>query len=177
MLGTEFGIGSVLDNKYAIESLLGTGRMGAVYLARQSGLDRPVAIKVVLGKYQSQDSAVERFKREAIAVARLRHPNIVTVYDFGIAPDSGTYLVMEYLEGHSLRTEMRLREHSRSSRSSRSRRRSAPHSTRRIGPGSFTGTSSPTMSSWPPRRPERSRRSSISASPNSSMPRIPIATR
>ena len=109
VLGTEFGIGSVLDNKYAIESLLGTGRMGAVYLARQSGLDRPVAIKVVLGKYQSQDSAVERFKREAIAVARLRHPNIVTVYDFGIAPDSGTYLVMEYLEGHSLRTEMRLR--------------------------------------------------------------------
>lgn len=103
----EFGIGSVLDNKYAIESLIGTGGMGAVFLARQSGLDRPVAIKVVLGKYQSQDSAVERFKREAVAVARLRHPNIVTVYDFGIAPDAGTYLVMEYLEGRSLRAEMR----------------------------------------------------------------------
>ncbi len=103
----DFGIGSVLDGKYAIESLLGTGGMGAVYMARQAGLDRPVAIKVVLGKYQSQDSAVERFKREAIAVARLRHPNIVTVYDFGIAPDAGTYLVMEYLEGHSLRAEMR----------------------------------------------------------------------
>lgn len=103
----EFGIGSVLSGKYVIESLIGSGGMGAVYRARQSDLDRPVAIKVVLGKYQSSDLAVERFRREAVAVAKLRHPNIVTVYDFGVAPESGTYLVMEHLEGRSLRAELR----------------------------------------------------------------------
>jgi predicted ATPase/serine/threonine protein kinase len=98
--------GTVVDEKYRIESLLGAGGMGAVYRATHLQLERHVALKVIRGELLADPSSVERFRREAVAVARLRHPNIVTVHDYGIAPRIGAYLVLELLEGRSLRAEL-----------------------------------------------------------------------
>ncbi|HYP25495.1 MAG TPA: serine/threonine-protein kinase [Blastocatellia bacterium] len=98
-------IGQALDEKYQIEKQLGMGGMGAVYLATHLGTGRPVALKVITPQYMNQNEFVERFKREAKAAGRLRHPNVVDVTDFGFAQVGSqrvAYLVMEYLDGCSL---------------------------------------------------------------------------
>ena len=97
-----------LQGQYEIERLLGQGGMGAVYLARDLTLDRPVAIKVISQEVAAGDELHERFLREARMVARLRHPNIVTVFSAGEA-DEQLYFVMELVPGESLR-EMIQRE-------------------------------------------------------------------
>ena len=97
--------GQVLDEKYQIEKPLGEGGMGAVYLATHLGTARPVAVKVIVPRFMKQDEFVERFKREARAAGRLRHPNVVDVTDFGFARvgvERVAYLVMEYLDGCTL---------------------------------------------------------------------------
>ena len=99
-------VGSVVDGKYRIDRLLGTGGMGAVYRATHLQLERAVALKGIRTELLASPSAAERFRREAVAVARLRHPHIVTVHDYGVTADAGAYLVMELLEGHSLRDEL-----------------------------------------------------------------------
>src|SRR5205085_2922090 len=99
-------IGAVIDAKYRIDTHLGRGGMGAVYRAVHLQLERTVALKVVRGDFLRHPTAVERFKREALAIARLRHSHIVTVHDFGIDPDVGAYLIMEFLDGRSLRAEL-----------------------------------------------------------------------
>jgi serine/threonine protein kinase len=96
-------VGTVLDGKYRLDKLIGRGGMGSVYRATDVRLDRAVAVKVMLEALLEIAGGYERFQREARAIARLKHPNIVTVYDFGGAPDVGAYLVMEYLEGRTLR--------------------------------------------------------------------------
>src|SRR5687768_10565931 len=99
-------IGAVLDGKYRITRMIGHGGMGAVYQAQHLGTERPVAVKVLLSTLLRSSEAVERFRREAKAAGRLRHPNIVDVTDFGVAQVDGqdvAYLVMEYLEGFTLR--------------------------------------------------------------------------
>lgn len=83
--------------------LLGRGGMGAVYKARQPGLDRLVAIKILPPEISHDPAFAERFTREARALARLNHPNIVTVYDFGRTTDGLFYFVMEYVDGINLR--------------------------------------------------------------------------
>ncbi|MCU0862756.1 MAG: serine/threonine protein kinase [Planctomycetes bacterium] len=87
---------------YELHELLGRGGMGAVYRARHTRLDRLVALKVLLPDLGTEPSFAERFAREARALARLRHPGIVGIHDFGRA---GTFffLVMEYVDGASLR--------------------------------------------------------------------------
>ncbi len=98
-------IGQTLDAKYRIEKELGSGGMGTVYLATHLGTERPVAIKVISPKYMKRAEFVERFRREARAAGRLRHPNVVDVTDFGFAViEQGqvAYLVMEYLDGCTL---------------------------------------------------------------------------
>jgi serine/threonine protein kinase len=98
-------VGEVLDGKYRIERQLGEGGMGAVYLATHLGTERPVALKVIAPQFMKHDEFVERFRREARAAGRLRHPNVVDVTDFGFArvgADSVAYLVMEYLDGCTL---------------------------------------------------------------------------
>src|SRR5689334_11081427 len=98
-------IGDVLDGKYRIERHLGKGGMGAVYLATHLGTDRPVAIKVIMPQFTRNDEFVERFRREAKAAGRMRHPNVVDVTDFGFAVVDNNrlaYLVMEYLDGCTL---------------------------------------------------------------------------
>src|SRR5258708_40052194 len=98
-------IGHVLDEKYQIERELGKGGMGALYLPPRLGTDRPVAVKVIMPQYTRNDEFVERFRREAKAAGRMRHPNIVDVTDFGFASVDGDrvpYLVMESLDGCTL---------------------------------------------------------------------------
>ncbi|MDQ3907454.1 MAG: serine/threonine protein kinase, partial [Acidobacteriota bacterium] len=105
MTGLEKFIGEVLDGKYRLERLLGQGGMGAVYLATHLGTERPVALKLIAPQFMRNAEFVERFKREARAAGRLRHPNVVDVTDFGFADASGervAYLVMEYLDGCTL---------------------------------------------------------------------------
>ena len=105
MPGLERFIGEVLDGKYRLESLLGQGGMGAVYLATHLGTDRAVALKLISPQFMRNEEFVERFQREARAAGRLRHPNVVDVTDFGFADSHGervAYLVMEYLDGCTL---------------------------------------------------------------------------
>jgi predicted Ser/Thr protein kinase len=82
---------------------LGKGGMGAVYKARQPGLDRLVAVKILPLEVGAAAAFTERFTREARALARLSHPNIVAIYDFGQTADGLFYFVMEYVDGVNLR--------------------------------------------------------------------------
>ena len=105
MDGLESYVGQVLDEKYRLERLLGQGGMGAVYLATHLGTDRYVALKLIAPQFMRNEEFVERFKREARAAGRLRHPNVVDVTDFGFSGDGDdrvAYLVMEYLDGCTL---------------------------------------------------------------------------
>jgi len=95
----------LLDDKYQIEQLLGQGGMGAVYRATHLGTKRTVAVKVIHPQLSKHDQFVARFRREAEAAGRLRHPNVVDVTDFGFAQTAKgpvAYLVMEYLDGCTL---------------------------------------------------------------------------
>jgi serine/threonine protein kinase len=85
-----------------ILTLLGQGDMGAVYKARQSKLDRLVAVKILPPEVARDPAFAERFTREAQSLARLNHPHIVTVYDFGDV-DGLYYFTMEYVDGRNLR--------------------------------------------------------------------------
>jgi serine/threonine-protein kinase len=98
----QFAIGSVLDGRYRIDGVLGTGGMGRVYRAEHTKIGRSVAIKVLHAAMGRNREASQRFQREAIASGRLDHPNIVGVSDFGVLDDGACYLVMEILEGESL---------------------------------------------------------------------------
>lgn len=89
--------------------LLGKGGMGAVYKARQPGLDRLVALKILPAEVSHDAAFAERFTREARALARLSHPQIVAVYDFGRTADGLFYFVMEYVDGVNLRQAIQSR--------------------------------------------------------------------
>jgi eukaryotic-like serine/threonine-protein kinase len=86
---------------YEIQSVLGAGGMGEVYRARDTRLERTVAIKILPAHLSSNGELTARFEREARTVSSLNHPNICHLYDIG-AQDGSAYLVMEYLEGESL---------------------------------------------------------------------------
>ena len=86
---------------YVVQSLIGTGGMGEVYRARDTRLDRTVAVKVIPRSLSADPFRRQRFEREARAISALQHPNICTLYDIG-SQDGTEYLVMEYLEGETL---------------------------------------------------------------------------
>ncbi|HNM38446.1 MAG TPA: serine/threonine-protein kinase, partial [Anaerolineales bacterium] len=92
--------------KVRVEKYLARGGMAEVYLGTHLTLDRPVAVKVMHSFVESEPELIARFQREAKAVAGLRHPNIVQVYDFD-THDGHPYLVMEYLKGPSLASLLR----------------------------------------------------------------------
>jgi predicted Ser/Thr protein kinase len=95
-------VGETVAERYELEELVGHGGMSSVYRARDSLLERYVALKVLHEQYSEDDDFVERFKREARSVAQLQHPNIVTVIDRG--EQSGRqYIVFEYVEGENLK--------------------------------------------------------------------------
>jgi predicted Ser/Thr protein kinase len=95
---------SIRLGRYQVDQLLGQGGMGAVYLAHDPSLGRPVAVKVIHPRQATPESK-ERFLREARAVARLSHPNVVRVYDIGVEADGPReihYIVMEFVGGRPL---------------------------------------------------------------------------
>jgi predicted Ser/Thr protein kinase/GAF domain-containing protein len=93
-----------IDSKYRVDRVIGTGGMGAVYLAHDMRLDRDVAIKVVRADLIANPDARARFRREAQLVARLQHPGVVSVFDYGTLPGGAAFLVMEYVRGRDLRS-------------------------------------------------------------------------
>jgi serine/threonine-protein kinase len=96
-----------LAGRYRLERRLGRGGMGTVYEAVDVALDRSVAVKVVRDEWVHNPMATHRFRREARAVAGFAHPNVVTVYDYGVETGSRVFLVMELLRGTTLREELR----------------------------------------------------------------------
>jgi GAF domain-containing protein/predicted Ser/Thr protein kinase len=97
----------IVDTKYRVDRVLGRGGMGAVYCAHDMRLERDVAIKVVRAELLSDPDARTRFRREAQLVARLQHPGIVSVFDYGTLADGAAFLVMEYVRGRDLRAVLR----------------------------------------------------------------------
>jgi serine/threonine-protein kinase len=96
--------------RYRIDRLLGAGSMGNVYLAHDADLDRPVAVKTLRDlalDAEMRDVFLSRFQNEARAAARLQHPNIVQIFDVGDDPKVGPYLVFEYVQGHTLKQELK----------------------------------------------------------------------
>src|SRR3954452_13275252 len=95
-------VGELVAERYELEELVGTGGMSSVFRAHDTLLDRKVALKVLHEQYTEDEEYVERFRREARAVARLSHPNIVTVIDRGEA-DGRQFIVFEYVDGENLK--------------------------------------------------------------------------
>ena len=93
----------VFEGKYRLDERLGGGGMGTVYRATHLLIDRLVAIKVLSQRFVGDTTAKERFRREARAAGRMHHPNAVSVTDFGATADGYLYIVMELLEGQTLR--------------------------------------------------------------------------
>ncbi len=96
-------IGQVLSSRYRLESKLGSGGMSTVYLALDETLQRKVAAKVLHREMSDQPDQLERFRREARAVAQISHPNVVAVIDAGNDVDGHPYIVFEYVEGETLK--------------------------------------------------------------------------
>jgi serine/threonine-protein kinase len=99
--GTQVLPASVVAGRYRVERLIARGGMGAVYLARQLDLHRPVALKILSPSPDADDRAAfeVRFRLEAETLAALNHPNIVTLYDYGQTDDGRCYLALEYIDG------------------------------------------------------------------------------
>jgi serine/threonine protein kinase len=95
-------VGEVFANRYRIISVIGQGGMSTVYKAQHTYMDRVVAVKLLHPHLVSDPISVQRFQQEAKAAASLSHPNIITVYDFGVTEEGLAFLVMDYLEGPSL---------------------------------------------------------------------------
>src|SRR3954454_2386295 len=99
-------VGTLLSGRYRLDAQVGTGGMSTVYKAFDTVLERPVAIKLMHREIASDSDQLERFRREARAVAQLNHPHIVTVIDAG--EDAGTpFIVFEYVEGETLKERIR----------------------------------------------------------------------
>ena len=101
--------GQKINERYEIVKSIGEGGMANVYLANDTILDRKVAVKVLRGDLSADDKFIRRFEREAQSVSNLSHPNIVEVYDVGVE-DNQHYIVMEYIEGKTLKQLLKKRE-------------------------------------------------------------------
>src|SRR5213592_1393662 len=95
-------VGELIAGRYELEELVGSGGMSSVYRARDRLLERAVALKILHEQFTRDDDYVERFRREARAVAQLAHPNIVTVIDRG-EQEGRQFIVFEYVDGMNLK--------------------------------------------------------------------------
>ncbi|HEX6836259.1 MAG TPA: serine/threonine-protein kinase [Polyangia bacterium] len=95
-------IGTTIDGRYIVESLLGEGGMGTVYAARHAIIDKRVAIKVLRKEAAADEASAQRFIIEAKAASKIGHQNIVDITDFGVLPAGNAYFVMEFLDGPTL---------------------------------------------------------------------------
>lgn len=106
-------IGHKIDGKYELVAKLGEGGMSVVYRARRVHIGDDVAVKILTGKFVKDDAALARFRREARAAAMLRHPNVITIHDFGETDDvhAPAFIVMEFVRGTPLRELLRSEDH------------------------------------------------------------------
>ena len=105
-------LGMVIADKYEILSMLGKGGMSVVYKAKHNMMNRMVAVKTLRQELVAVPQLLQRFKQESNAVSALRHPNIVTVFDYGLMDSNGTpYLIMDYLEGDVLSDIIKREKH------------------------------------------------------------------
>jgi serine/threonine-protein kinase len=102
-------IGTLAAGRYRIIKQLGEGGMGRVYLAEHVAIEKRVALKVLRAEYASKGEIVKRFQQEAISASRIKHPNVLDVFDFGQLDNGCFYLAMEFLEGHDLADELQRR--------------------------------------------------------------------
>jgi len=91
--------------RYEIRSLIGSGGMGEVYLAHDTQLRRPVALKLLPATFTQDEDRLRRFEQEAYSASALNHPNILTIYEVGHI-DSARFIAMEYVEGETLRQHL-----------------------------------------------------------------------
>ncbi len=98
--------GTILGDRYRIDVLLGEGGMGRVYAAEHVLMRKRLAVKVLHRELTSVPDVVLRFEREAMAAAHIEHPNVAAATDFGKLPDGSVFLVLEYVQGKSLREEI-----------------------------------------------------------------------
>ena len=101
-------VGAVVGGRYRIEALLGEGAMGAVFLAEHRLMRKKVALKVLHPQWSTVPDIVGRFEREAMAASRIEHPNVAAATDFGQLEDGAFFLVLEFVEGRTLRQEIAL---------------------------------------------------------------------
>jgi eukaryotic-like serine/threonine-protein kinase len=99
-------VGTVVAGRYRVERLLGTGGMGAVYRAEHVHMRKTVALKILHKEFAGISEVVQRFEREAIAAARIEHPNVAGASDFGVLDGGSCYLVLEFVDGQSLRARI-----------------------------------------------------------------------
>src|SRR5688500_677843 len=98
-------IGSLLDGRYLVKRKLGQGGFGVVYLASdEKMMSRPVVVKCLHDAETGNEWSIRKFKQEMEALARIDHPSIVGVFDTGQMPDGKPYIVMQYVDGCSLRS-------------------------------------------------------------------------
>jgi eukaryotic-like serine/threonine-protein kinase len=99
-------VGQLVSGRYRIEKLIGEGGMGAVYLAEHTHMRKRVALKLLHAEMSADEEVLARFRREAEAAAHVEHPNVASATDFGQLEDGSFFLVLEYVEGRSLRSEL-----------------------------------------------------------------------
>jgi len=99
-------IGITVAGRYQVLKLLGEGGMGAVYLAEHVAIEKKIALKVLHAEYASKGDIVTRFQQEAISASRIKHPNVLEIFDFGQLETGAFYLAMEFLEGNDLADEI-----------------------------------------------------------------------
>ena len=95
-------IGMTINERFVITAKIGAGGMGAVYRAKQLGMNRDIAVKVLLRELTENETVLRRFHLEALAVSKLKHPNTIQIFDFGETEDGLLYIAMELLEGRPL---------------------------------------------------------------------------
>jgi serine/threonine protein kinase len=103
----EARIGTTIDDRYAIEEVLGAGGMGVVFRAQQTSMHRAVALKMLHPSFAAAPEFYERFRREAELISHLHHPHIISIFDFGKTSDGSCYYVMELVKGESLKEKVK----------------------------------------------------------------------
>lgn len=99
-------IGQLVAGRYRVIKRLGEGGMGQVYLGRHEAIEKPIALKVLKPEYSAKEDIVTRFQQEAISASRIKHPNVLEVFDFGQLDNGCAFLAMEFLTGNDLADEL-----------------------------------------------------------------------